>query len=272
MSEFLTAASYLLLDPEEAREREIWGKVEAFFASFGLSPISRRIVCAYAAQSVSDPDLAHVSAWLLSKLNRRRRLAPGLSEHQARCPDLVPDLLARPFWSSEAFPFVRDLELLAPEIRRELLSLRSKRGFQPYRSVASEAEERAADGIGAEATDRGEWNVYYLFLHGLDSLFEPNRQATPVTTRAIEAIPTQYRHAFFSSLAPRTHIKTHNGPTNKKLRLQLPLVLPEGACRLRVGDEVVVLEEGELWEESALRPKSVQMITASPLRRQGHPF
>jgi aspartate beta-hydroxylase len=56
----------------------------------------------------------------------------------------------------------------------------------------------------------------------------------------------QYSHAMFSSLAPSTHIQKHHGPTNKKLRCHLPLLVPEGGnCRLRVGSEERVLREGE---------------------------
>jgi len=47
----------------------------------------------------------------------------------------------------------------------------------------------------------------------------------------------------FSALAPGTHIRKHNGPTNKKLRVHLPLVVPDG-CRLRVGDTTVAVEAG----------------------------
>ena len=41
-----------------------------------------------------------------------------------------------------------------------------------------------------------------------------------------ERIPGAYGHAFFSALAPGTHVTPHHGPTNKKLRLHLPLVIP----------------------------------------------
>ena len=38
------------------------------------------------------------------------------------------------------------------------------------------------------------------------------------------------------------------GPTNRKLRCHLPLIVPEGGlCRLRVGDQTVTLEEGKCY-------------------------
>jgi aspartate beta-hydroxylase len=45
-------------------------------------------------------------------------------------------------------------------------------------------------------------------------------------------------------LTPGTHIKPHNGPTGKKLRVHFPLVGTEGA-KMRVGDETRYLEEGK---------------------------
>ncbi len=59
-----------------------------------------------------------------------------------------------------------------------------------------------------------------------------------------KVVPWQYYHAFFSALTPGAHVKDHNGPTNRKLRIQFPLVGVEGS-RLRVGDETRDLEEGK---------------------------
>ena len=39
---------------------------------------------------------------------------------------------------------------------------------------------------------------------------------------------------FFSALTPGSHILKHHGPTNKKLRVQLPLIVPNSGCRLLV--------------------------------------
>ena len=94
-----------------------------------------------------------------------------------------------------------------------------------------------------DTNDEGEWNVYYLHLHNLD--FEENRARCPVTTSLIDSIKTQYHHAFFSALAPGTHVLPHNGPTNKKLRVQLPIFIPPGGSSLRVGDKIHPLKEGE---------------------------
>lgn len=105
---------------------------------------------------------------------------------------------------------------------------------------------QAKDGLGSLGHDTGDWNVFYLFLHNVD--FAANRALCPETVTAITAIDAHYDHAFFSALAPGTHIPRHHGPTNKKLRCHLPLIVPpHGACRLRVGDRVVAVREGECF-------------------------
>lgn len=105
--------------------------------------------------------------------------------------------------------------------------------------------QQAQDGLGSVGHDAGDWHVFYLFLHNMD--FKQNRALCPQTVAAIEAIGDQYDHAFFSALAPQTHIKKHHGPTNKKLRCHLPLVVPEGQSRLRVGDQVIEVQEGKCF-------------------------
>jgi aspartate beta-hydroxylase len=114
-----------------------------------------------------------------------------------------------------------------------------------------------ASGLGH---DRGDWNVYYLHLHNAD--YSMNRARCPVTCAILDGIPRNYSHSFFSAVAPGTHIAKHNGPTNKKLRCHLPLVVPaSGEARIRVGDVVIPFEEGrcfvfddsfehEVWNET----------------------
>ena len=73
--------------------------------------------------------------------------------------------------------------------------------------------------------------------------FESNRERCPETMKLIRSAspksqaeltkcyfcysenPLNYKHAFFSAMGGGTHITKHTGPTNKKLRVHLPLVL-----------------------------------------------
>lgn len=73
------------------------------------------------------------------------------------------------------------------------------------------------------------------------------------------SIPRQYCHSLFSALAPDTTVRPHHGPTNKKLRCHLPLVVPAGgACTLTVGGECRTLEEGKcvIFDDSFLHEAS----------------
>lgn len=62
----------------------------------------------------------------------------------------------------------------------------------------------------------------------------------------IKSLPRWYCHAFISVLDPSTHISKHHGPTNKKLRIHLPLQVPPGGLSgIRVGDETISFELGK---------------------------
>lgn len=81
--------------------------------------------------------------------------------------------------------------------------------------------------------------------------FEKNRARCPKTIEILKSIPRFYNHAFISNMAPETHITKHHGPTNKKLRVHLPLVVPKTSstthpaqCRIRVGSDVRSVRQG----------------------------
>ena len=74
-------------------------------------------------------------------------------------------------------------------------------GFQPYRSPSSNETAASSSSsppphcndldqtgvsdndVGDSATDKGDWNVCYLYLHGLD--FDKNLENCPKTAAAI---------------------------------------------------------------------------------------
>ncbi|GBG27930.1 Aspartate beta-hydroxylase domain-containing protein 2 [Hondaea fermentalgiana] len=122
--------------------------------------------------------------------------------------------------------------------------MQGKPVFQPYRAPTwANPARQAPDGIGSLGHTSGDWDVCYLFLHNVD--FKDNLALFPETASLIKSIPGWYKHAFFSVLAPDTHIAQHHGPTNKKLRVHLPLVVPPGECSgIRVGPEKRIFERG----------------------------
>lgn len=195
-----------------------------------LSAVGKSAAMAY-LRRLGDDDMERARGWWLRKLNGGR--GPPMHDRQRGCPEILAGLRATPVWPR--LDWFDDLEARVPELTTELLSLRGQSGFQPYRSP---------DGNGgmAPATDAGAWNVFYVELHNVD--LTDNRQRCPVTCDVLDSVPRAYGHAFFSAAAPKTHITTHHGPTNKKLRCYLPLVCPPNKCRLRVGDDVVDLVQG----------------------------
>ena len=176
----------------------------------------------------------------MCKINNK--LCPPQDPLQKGCPEIIPKLRAKPFWDSEDFPWIKTIEDNFSVIKEELLQLRELKGFQPYRGPSWISEFKAKDGVGAESIDKGQWNVYYLFLHDLK--FDKNCEQCPKTVKLIEeVVPRQYHHCFFSAMNPDTHIIKHHGPTNKKLRFHLPILGVEGS-RLRAGNEIKELKEG----------------------------
>ena len=251
-----------------ADESSILRRLRSLLSSFGLSTFGRAMALNWLERELVSADDAcvRVRRWVLMLLNGQRR-PPGESvdSFQRGCPQLLPQLRARPFWTEAELPWLKQVRAAFPAIKRELLALRrggaaGSQGFQPYRAPRggaagpttdrSKSTHDATDGIGSVAVSTGQWNVFYLLLHNLD--FSSNCKRCPHTMALLgqgnDALPgcTSYHHAFFSVLAPGTHVTPHHGPTNKKLRCHLPLVVPKGArCGLRVGSEEHVVVEGE---------------------------
>lgn len=291
-------------DSAEA-DAQVERRLHELVRSWGLSRFSERVAMQWLQRSLSSSDLKcdggdmlRLRKWVLMQLNHQRR-AEGSSHWQTGCPEVIPLLRAAPVWDCRLLPWVRTLEDNFSVIKEELLSLRGKAVFQPYRaptwaspinvSIRSHCwiEQQhpdlsllyvmqAEDGLGSAGHDAGNWNVFYLFLHNMD--FRANRQLCPRTAAIIEAIGGHYDHAFFSALAPRSHVAKHHGPTNKKLRCHLPLVVPppktaggDASCRLRIGGETIHVREGkcfvfddsfehEAWNDDPERSRVVLIV------------
>ncbi|CAJ1381356.1 unnamed protein product [Effrenium voratum] len=190
--------------------------------------------------------------WLLLRMNGR------IWEHgiplMCRSAENVPGLRSLPVWPRQETPWLEAVEAWHERILSELMAVRAaseRSGFQPYRDPAgSSSARKPADGLGVEGVDRGMWNVLYLFLN--HKRFEDNCARFPSTVAAIqEAFPRHYSHAFVSALTPGSHIVKHHGPSNRMLRVWLPLCGFEG-FRLRVGDQILEPKAGHafVWDHS----------------------
>lgn len=227
-------------------EKELWRRVEAVLAEYSLNRIAM-VAARKWVREMGDPtktELRRLRDWLLAKVNGRDRVAP-VSSWQSGCPEILGGLRATPVWPADTFACLQPFVKHAGEITKELLALREAQlsGFQPLKipNWATKHKVTSPDGAGSLSHDAGDWNVFYLALHEVP--FEANCGRCPTTSRLLRDLPRSYQHAFFSALTPGTHILKHHGPTNKKLRVHLPLVGVEGA-ELRVADRVLTFQPG----------------------------
>ena len=105
----------------------------------------------------------------------------------------------------------------------------------------------AADGVGGAAGGWCELNLFHMGRTFEKNLIVAPILATLLATRAPEAVSHIRGAAKLSYMKPRTHVRPHSGPSNTRLRVHLPLIVPTvGLSALRVGDETRLLKEGEL--------------------------
>jgi len=253
---------------ERENFEDIWGEM-------GLSNFSGAMAAQYVAKSKSTAEgefaFARVNAWLHSQHAVAGSQKPS-STFQMGCPEIIPGLRALHRWNAELLP---ELQVWLSErwlpnkaaILNEVHALCAPAstegnqqpisGFQEYRApswagtvaskdtpgdhaapeemLPSTASTAPAVAMGSSSTSSGQWNVYYLELHNVDTT--ANRKRCPVLASVVDALPGKYGHAFLSAMAPGTHITPHHGPTNKKLRIQLPLSLPPDATPEGGGDD-----------------------------------
>lgn len=87
------------------------------------------------------------------------------------------------------------------------------------------------------------WRSFFLWGYGYR--IDDNADRCPITASLVERIPG-LNSAFFSILAPGTHIPAHRGVTKGLITCHLGLIVPrDGDVRMRVHDRVVRWAEGE---------------------------
>jgi ornithine lipid ester-linked acyl 2-hydroxylase len=152
------------------------------------------------------------------------------------------------FFAQSDFPWVKDLEAGFPVIRRELEEvLRYHDDLPNFQDISTDQYQ---------ITDDDKWKTFFLYGYGFRA--EKNIDRCPETSRIMEQIPGMTT-AMFSILSPHKHIPAHGGPYKGVLRCHLALIVPppEGACRIRVGNDVRAWNEGkamvfdDTWEHEA---------------------
>ncbi|OYW22210.1 MAG: aspartyl beta-hydroxylase [Sphingomonas sp. 32-62-10] len=130
-----------------------------------------------------------------------------------------------------------------------------------------------------------------FFLHGYGFAIPENIARCPNTAKAIAGIPG-LNSAFFSILAPGTHIPDHRGVTKALITCHLGLIVPKDGpqtegqdqgVRMRVDDQIVRWGEGEMlvfddtyrhevWNDSDATRVVLLIHVERPLRQPGKWF
>lgn len=187
--------------------------------------------------------LVRVSEALEIYLGTRR--APPSDPRQKPKFFWMPALPATPYFDRDLLDWYPALEQAAAAIRHELHEvLAGERELTPFLTIDDKAAEDTY--LAGDPRSRS-WDAFFLYRHG--EKYGEHHVACPQTSAALEAVPLTAitGHApevLFSVLAPQTHIKPHHGVTNTRVVTHLPLLIPEGDCRLVVGDVAHAWQSG----------------------------
>lgn len=154
-----------------------------------------------------------------------------------------PELPAIMFFDRAGFDWAATVEGATGAIHEEMLSAAGT-GFEPY--VQTRPGESAGQFL--ELDRNPGWSAYFLWKHGCE--MPDHIAACPLTAGVMREVPqvrirSRAPAVLFSRLMPGVHIPPHNGATNTRLTVHLPLVIPDN-CALRVGDETRMWTMGEL--------------------------
>lgn len=163
------------------------------------------------------------------------------------------------------------------ELRRHWRAIRDEAAAVALeRGAAPGLFDRGPDHRAGAAPDS--WRS--LLLHGHGDPITENIARCPATAAALAGIPGLVS-AFFSVLAPGTHIPSHRGVTKALVTCHLGLIVPQGGdVRMRVGDRVVRWAEGEtlvfddthdheVWNDSAGTRVVLSLQFRRPLAQPG---
>lgn len=166
--------------------------------------------------------------------------------HQQPTHFHFPGLPEIEFFERSAFPFLDELDAASRIIREEMDAL-----------IASEAAEivpyvQYGDNVPhpmGKLNWSRDWSALHLLARG--ERVDANARHCPKTLELFESfdqphIPGRSPNLMFSLLAPHTRIRPHNGVSNARLVLHLPLVVPPD-CGFRVGGETRQWREGEAF-------------------------
>lgn len=147
----------------------------------------------------------------------------------------VPGLTSKPWYNAHDFSFTEIIEKGYEDIRKELLPVTEGNGNDLF---YIEAENRNSFNI------EGSWKT--LIIRERYSYTQLAKTYFPKTISWLEKCNEDFLLVKFSALDPGTHILSHTGPSNERLRGHFTIVHSGGAM-LRVGDEWRTWEEGKVF-------------------------
>ncbi|HEU4959487.1 MAG TPA: aspartyl/asparaginyl beta-hydroxylase domain-containing protein [Sphingomonas sp.] len=171
------------------------------------------------------------------------------------------------------FPWTAALRENWRSIRDEAVAIALQQGAAPSLAMIS-PDHRAIAEVDM-------WRSFFLWGYGYP--IEDNLARCPATAALVERIPG-LNSAFFSILAPGTHIPDHRGVTKGLVTCHLGLVVPrDGDVRMRVHDRIVRWAEGEtlvfddtyhheVWNDTGGTRVVLLVQFARPLRQPGKWF
>jgi len=171
----------------------------------------------------------------------KKRYSPEpVKFHFAQLPPLQ-------FYDNELFPWIPDLEAATEDIRREceVVMAEHRHEFDPYIQYPPGAPVNQWQALNHSRR----WSTYFLWQHG--QRVDAHCERCPRTTEVLESLPMAYTpnyspNVMFSALEAHTAIPPHNGDTNARLIVHLPLILPPD-CTFRVGNDTRAWQYGKAW-------------------------
>jgi aspartate beta-hydroxylase len=215
-----------------------------------------RIFVAERQQALAEAIEANLSDALESASERDRRRATAAVElmvgrrkiFTSQCHGFFyPFMPADEFFDREHFPWFARLETATPVIREELEGILASpdADLAPY----IEMPPGTPDNLWSELDHSPDWSALHLWRDGerIDAACKrAPRTAELVESLPLARIPGRAPAVFFSILKAGKTIPPHNGVTNIRTIVHLPLIVPED-CGFRVGGETRQWREGEAF-------------------------
>ena len=147
-------------------------------------------------------------------------------------------LNSKPIWKSnyQAFDFVENLKANHEIILKEFLEMRETSQSDYDTSHDEHLKLHQGEWSWNSYIQKGKRNGHFALK-------------CPKTVDIIESITSlmtgvPFSYAFFSSLGVNSEISPHYGPSNLRLRVHFPLLVPDSSCGMRVGGELVEWKPG----------------------------